>query len=648
MMTEQPTPTTVPAAAGPPAQASGIATLQPDHWLLGLVLLAALAAVICLFGLGGGPPLGDHECIHAQCARQARQTGDWLIPYFNDIPRVNKPPLGTWLIMLSSLIVDPPGLDPPVSTFAARLPQAMAGVLHVLVICWLGTLMFGRRAGLVAGFIAVASLTTIYFSHSALIEMTLMLFTTLSYACFWRATSGEGIDWRWMALFYLAFALAMLSKAPLPLAVVGVPLAIYWLLARPALRPLSSAESAPEHAAAGALARWLYGVWAQVKAIPKLWFLPGMVLFLVIAAPWVLYVGFTIDGAWGLWRTEFLDRFSGQMDAKVQPWWYYLPIMFGLAVPFLLSLPEAVASPFLPRFRRHRHALVYLLIWGLFGLLVCSASSYKRPHYLAAVMPAFLLMIAPVIDRLFFGTHQRPRRAVTMTCYALLAVIAVGLIAGGVYIAMQMRELGQLYLVTAVGLLVLWGGACLAFRFERRLSSFALLNLGALVMIAAGWNASAHVLRTDAQAQALARAFHDLEVRPDDRIIWVDSRVDGTTAFYGHLRIERLFTPLEMSQLRQGRKRLPPEVIIEAAERMERMLRSGTTTYFILDAGRYETFRNNFDLPAREVFRISGFQADPDKDLVVLGPTADAASPPTTAPAPGEATPTSAPSSPGS
>ncbi|GAF93964.1 unnamed protein product, partial [marine sediment metagenome] len=262
-----------------------------------------------------------------------------------------------------------------------------------------------------------------------------------------------------------------------------------------------------------------------------------------------------------------------------------------------------------------------------------------------AVMPAFLLMLAPVIDRLFFGRHQRPRRAVTITCYTLLAVIAVGLIAGGVYIAMQMRELAQLYLVTALGLLLLWGGACLAFRFERRLSSFALLNLGALVMIAAGWNGSERVLRTDAQAQALARAFHDLDVQPNDHIVWVDSRVDGTTAFYGHLRIERLFTPLEMSQLRQGRKRLPPEVIIEAAERMDRMLRSDTTTYFILSAGRYETFRNNFDLPAREVFRIGGFHTNPDKDLVILGPTADAASPPTTAPAPGETTPTSAPSS---
>jgi hypothetical protein len=318
-------------------------------------------------------------------------------------------------------------------------------------------------------------------------------------------------------------------------------------------------------------------------------------------------------------------------------------MLLGFATPFLLSVPEAVAAALLPRYRARRHALVYLLIWGTLGVVFLSTSSFKRPHYVASAMPAFLLMLAPVIDRLFFGEHQRSRRFVVAVCYALLAAISIGLIGAGVYVALELEQLLRLYLAAAAGLLGLWGGACLAFRFERRAVSFALLCLGSLVMVAAGWSGSKHILRTDAQAYALAEQLSRLDLQPDDRIIWVDSRVDATTAFYGHLRIERLFTPLEMSQLRKGRKSLPPEVIQEAAQRMDTMLRSHRTTYFILDAGRYEQFRGQFDIPAREVFRISGFTPDPRKDLIVLGPPDRS---PTSAPTEDRANSDPAPSAP--
>ena len=123
--------TNAPSAetCAPPAEPCD---LTPEHGLLGFILLVALAASVCLFGLQGGPPLGDHECIHAQCARQALQGGEWLIPHFNDVPRINKPPLGTWLIILSSLLVDARDLTLPVSDFAARLPQSIAGLLMYL------------------------------------------------------------------------------------------------------------------------------------------------------------------------------------------------------------------------------------------------------------------------------------------------------------------------------------------------------------------------------------------------------------------------------------------------------------------------------------------------------------------------------------
>jgi 4-amino-4-deoxy-L-arabinose transferase-like glycosyltransferase len=517
------------------------------------------------------------------------------------------------MILLSSRVFDTAGLEFPVTEFSARFPQALAAFLHVLVVCWLGTQMFGRRVGLVAGFIMAASATNLYFSHSALIEMTLVLFTTLSFACFWRATSGDRISGFWMMMFYLSFAGGMMSKFPLPFAFVGLPLAIYWLFGRP-LVLRSGADGGPALEGADA------GFGSQIRAIGKLWPIPGLLIFLAVSAPWPLYAWSQVDGALALWKTEFFDRFSGQMSAQSDSWWYYIPIVFGFVVPFMMSLPEAVASPFLKRYRDYRHPLVYLLLWGVVGVVFISMSAFKRPHYPAAIMPAFILMLAPVIDRLFLGDHERSVRAIKAACYLVLAVLVGGLIAGLGYVNIFLPQVLRTCVFGAALLALLWCGACVFFRYGYRATSLAMLHLGSLVLIVFGWQAAAGIIDTDEQSLLMAEEFRRLDLGPEDRIVQVDSRVDATTAFYGHLRIERLFTPNEMSSMREGRRGIPLEVKLEAVHRIKEGLTGDPKTYYILQAELFEAFRNATDLPAEEKFRLTGFKANSKDDQVIIGP----------------------------
>lgn len=189
-----------------------------------LVVLLAFASVTSLWGLDAGPPLSDHEGIVAQSARQIRQSGDWLIPRFNDVPFIRKPPLQMWLAAAASYLVDPPDMDPPVSVLAARLPSALACILTVLVVYGLGRSMFGQRVGLLAGAIAACCGASLFFSHNAQAEMLLTFFTTASLACFYKAIANPTSRRRYLVCFYLMLSLGMLTKAPLPLALVGLPL----------------------------------------------------------------------------------------------------------------------------------------------------------------------------------------------------------------------------------------------------------------------------------------------------------------------------------------------------------------------------------------------------------------------------------------
>ena len=61
-------------------------------------LIVVCIAVGTLGAVWGGPALGDHETIVAQCARNMRLTGDWLVPYYLGDAYVRKPPLPYWMI----------------------------------------------------------------------------------------------------------------------------------------------------------------------------------------------------------------------------------------------------------------------------------------------------------------------------------------------------------------------------------------------------------------------------------------------------------------------------------------------------------------------------------------------------------------------
>ncbi|MGH3056119.1 MAG: ArnT family glycosyltransferase, partial [Gaiellaceae bacterium] len=125
------------------------------------VCLLALAACVFTYRLGATRLLDDpNEGEYAEVAREMVETGNWISPQLNYVPFLNKPPLTYWLIGAADLTFG-------INELSARLPSAVAALIIVGFVVWLGGLLFDTGTGLLAGFILLAMGGFFVESHEA-------------------------------------------------------------------------------------------------------------------------------------------------------------------------------------------------------------------------------------------------------------------------------------------------------------------------------------------------------------------------------------------------------------------------------------------------------------------------------------------------
>ena len=592
----------------------GESTLPPGTlWGMG-ALLCLFALIVCFTGIGSGPPLGDHECIAAQTARQTIQSGNWLVPQLAEIPRIRKTPLGIWSIAVTSWLLDDPAKQ-PVTDLSARLPSALAAFLNALAVWWLGAMMFGKRAGLVAGFIMGCCAATILYSHSAQVDMLLALFTTLTFACFWRAFEHERPSKAFVIVMFVVFSAAMMAKAPLPMATAGLALTLWWFVTTPLLN--SAAKPSPD-----GLARSVSSIAVeQAIRLPWNWVLAGLAIFIVLAGAWPLYILLNVKNAAALWNMEYLERFSGGIGErnKSQPFHYYVPLVFGLVAPFLFSLPEGLAALFLKRYRAHRRGLAFALTWAFCGLVFLSIASYKRPHYLLSIVPAYCLLLAPVIDRLFFGAVSRLARP---TAIAIPVMLGISMVVGGIYVQRtyhaEYEGILSSYLKLALPVFGLLTASCVLYATGRRTWSFILLNAGTVLLTVLGVPAARQFMDVNTEPKALAAGLREHGVDLSATIYWVGGRPNTSVEFYSGYRIQRLINELEMTELRKDRMSVEDDLLREFEKRIRAKLAEPKPVYFIMSSGNVEMMRRETELRPRVVFELKGFADQPGKELMVI------------------------------
>lgn len=347
---------------------------RPFPWHLATV--AGVILVSVFFNLGSYRTLGSHETYAAAPARSMLESGDWVIPRIGQEPRLRKPPLVYWMIAVSGHVFD------GVNEWTARFPQAISGIaLTILIAVWAT-----RRGGYPAGvFAALVQGTTIYFvtfSRKAEIDMFQCLCTTM--ALFVIASgSNDRTLWRqrmrWVVVYAL-ISMTWLAKFHYGAAMVLGP-TVLWMLAM--------------------------GEWRRLKC-----FLNPFGLILLFAAvgiwPWLLLQ--QIPDAWTVWKTQTIGRAIGQMES--QPFWYYLPHLAWLTMPWTPMIVLAIPRSWKKAWRESDSQERFLWFWFLTDLAICTISANKHAHYLLAALPMLSLIagdeLALRVARLRENPHWLP------------------------------------------------------------------------------------------------------------------------------------------------------------------------------------------------------------------------------------------------
>jgi 4-amino-4-deoxy-L-arabinose transferase-like glycosyltransferase len=184
-----------------------------------------------IIGTWNLPLIDRDEPRFSEASREMIERGNYIVPYFNNQLRLDKPPLTYWAQVASYHMFG--GND-----FAARFPSAIAAALTAILIFAWGRRMGGEKLGWWAAIIFTLSLQIFVHAKAAVADMWLVLFVTLAswagYELLFdlnRAAARPAAavapypQTCWWLTFYLSLALGFLTKGPIawtPLMTVGV------------------------------------------------------------------------------------------------------------------------------------------------------------------------------------------------------------------------------------------------------------------------------------------------------------------------------------------------------------------------------------------------------------------------------------------
>ena len=126
-----------------------------------------------ILGTWNVPLVDRDEPRFAEASREMMERGNYIVPYFNNQLRLDKPPLTYWAQVVSYHIFGE-------NDFAARFPSAIAAALAAILLFVWGRRLGGETVGWWAAIIFTLSLQTFVHSKAAVADMWLVLFVTLA------------------------------------------------------------------------------------------------------------------------------------------------------------------------------------------------------------------------------------------------------------------------------------------------------------------------------------------------------------------------------------------------------------------------------------------------------------------------------------
>jgi len=374
--------------------------------IVGVLLLFAAVYVGSLFSPG---LQDDADSTHAEAAREMYVTHDFVTLKINGNRYLEKAPLMYWVVALSYFFFG-------VNEFAAHLPVAVSMLLLVLLAMRWGRRAFGESAAVYGGLFMATTAGCFLFTRILIPESILSLFIAAAFYFFATALEDR-VAWRWYAA-YASMALAVLTKGLLVLVVVGGAAFLYISIS----------------------SEWRR--WREFRLFT------GLLLFLVIAAPWHILAGIRNPHFfWFYFVNEHFMRFLGKRIPKdynkqtnslywtlhlvwLFPWSLYLPVALRRPVAnWIARRKQTQPAPAQPLNFRSRTQLLCLL-WAGVTLVFFSFSTNQEYYTFPAYFPILLLIAERLSDEEEWGAKKWlvwTSGVLALLCIASAAVLAAGL-----------------------------------------------------------------------------------------------------------------------------------------------------------------------------------------------------------------------------
>ncbi|MFL6709894.1 MAG: glycosyltransferase family 39 protein [Massilia sp.] len=408
--------------------------------------LFAVFVLVSLYMLGVRTLVPPDEGRYAEMAREMFTSGDWITTRLNGIKYFEKPPLQTWMNALSFSLF---GLG----DWQARLWTGLCGIGGVLLTAYAGTRVFGARVGFYAGLVLGSCFYWIACSQIDSLDMGLSGMMTIV-LCALLLAQREGVtpqeNRNWMLLCWAAMALSVLSKGLIGLMLPGGILVVYTLVTL----------------------QWR--LWARLHLVK------GLLLFLLVAAPWFILVGLrNPEQPHFFFIHEHWDRFFKTEHHREQVWYVFFVLTAVGIVPWLGVLGQAMVRAVAPGAGAGKdkasapaakdafRPAIMLLVWAVFIILFFTKSNSKLPGYILPIFPALALLVARYLDA--------GARLGRMLSAGLMALVGVALLCAVPYMPRMAGRAAEVALykayqpwVIVAGFIGLAGGA-LALLYARQL-----------------------------------------------------------------------------------------------------------------------------------------------------------------------------------
>src|SRR5437762_964796 len=364
-----------------------------------LAILIALAALLHVATIGSGDLYSETEGQYAGAAREMVESHQWLLPTNDAIPRLQKPPLLYWLIIISFKLFG-------VNAAAARLPVALAVVASVALIFLIGEKLTDYWRGFIAGLIYLSFCGTFQLARIVMPEPLVSAFIAGAMFCAVSGYQRRRLRRAWFIGFWICSAFACLTKGLLGVlypAAILVFLSIFYREAQVRYR---------------ALLRWEF-----------------VAIFLLILAPWHIWAELHFPGYFRYQvSTEWWGHLRGLTDEthdyKGMPAYQFLLMHLAWWFPWSIILLPGVLFAWRRVMRPQDISFsdALPLCWMAVVFVPLLFLGQRQDYYSMTMWSAFALWAAVAWDRM--PQKLRAAGAIAVCLAGIISVVAAFFVVG--------------------------------------------------------------------------------------------------------------------------------------------------------------------------------------------------------------------------